>query len=155
VVRLGRSVQTTTADVAYTPESDAVPEPPGSSGGSPSTQDLFRLVIVTFDPDGPDRFDPSNWARTLDSRGRIAVITHSHHLHGGWVDPGPALLADSRRAGLARLDHVVLLQVPVRTVADATSASSQGADENPRTAVTVHADLYVFTRSEVAAGSKP
>jgi hypothetical protein len=141
IARLGRSVQTTTADVAHEPASDDVPE----SQAAPSTENGFSLVIVAFDPDGPDRFDPARWARVLDSRGNIAVITHSHHLHGRWIDPGPTLLADSRRAGLACLDHVVLLQVPVRTVTAATSMPCQGADENPHAAVTVHADLFVFT----------
>lgn len=141
VARLGRSVQTATADVVHEPGEEP------SSAGSPSARDAFGLVIVAFDPDGPDRFDPSRWVPTLGSTGNVAVITHSHHLHGRWVDPGPALLSASAHAGLACLDHVILLQVPLRTVAGTTSVPARGVGENHRPAAsTVHADLYVFTR---------
>jgi hypothetical protein len=142
VARLGRNVQTTTADVVH--DSEQQPSPTRSS----SAQDTFGLVIVAFDPDGPDRFDPSLWASALGSQANVAVITHSQHLHGRWVDPGPALLAASAHTGLAYLDHVVLLQVPLRAVAGTTSAPARSADGNPSAvAITVHADLYVFTRA--------
>ena len=145
VTRLGRSVQTVTADVADFTSDQTDDE---LTRAKPS-RGRFQLIISALDPEPSGRFDFASWARALAPDGRFALLTHCYRQHGRWVDIGSGLRAAGYGAGLRLIDHIAVLQMPLNAVAKHPSPT---AGERQPLAI-VHADLYVFASAMSAARS--
>lgn len=175
VVRLGRIVESRTAaavshaDAAYTdspdgPESaprlihqSAAPAPTGP-GPAPCADrptewgpNCFDVAITAIEPDATDWAGAVPWDALLTPSGLLAVITHGDYVGGRWVDPCSAVRRIADRAGLAEIDRIALLEVPIRDGALDVPVATRAA--RPLTAsaglprhARVHSDLLIFTR---------
>lgn len=159
VVRLGRGIQTQTAEPppdtidsehAVNPKSESGPRPHLTSldpynqhrrspagrpdpDGTTSTPgpDRFDLVITAAEPRTLDWLQPIAWADTLTPTGTLAVITRSDHTRGRLNDPARPLVTAAHHAGLRYHDRVALLRVPVRNGALAIGTGSSGLFRPP------------------------
>lgn len=127
----------------------------------------FELIITAVYPRATDWVRTAPWADQLRRHGLLTVITHSDHVEGRLADPTPAILGAARHADLAYLDHIALLEVPVRrgrlTAAHPAAATAAGHGDataadpkatmpaRPSTPVRVHSDLLVFGHGRGAA----
>jgi hypothetical protein len=122
-------------------------------GPTESGTDRFDAVIVMVDPRATDWVLTVVWNTLLAPSGILAFITHSDHVAGRWTDPSILLAQTARHAGLAEIDRIALLEVPVRDGALASPASSWAAmtltapTGEPRH-VRVHSDLLVFAQPQ-------
>jgi hypothetical protein len=189
VVRLGRGIATRTAGpvddgLADTlplpirsesgpepdpirPDSEATPGPDSDTGtGSDRVADApgpdrFDVIITAAGPDMLDGLRPTRWAPALAQHGILAVITHSENREGRLHDRTTDLVRAARHAGLRYLDHVILLQVPVRNgviTPRPAAADDHSQPRSPRCAAAVahtrtHADLLVFTTATAVPAS--
>lgn len=171
VVRLGRGIQTLTADLAHDDapsESQSGPGPhsirsvdqptrilrPDRDPAGPSS-DRFDLIVTAAEPSAFDRSYPTDWAHLLTQNGTFAVITHSDDVSGRLVDPAGQLVGSARDAGLRYLDRIALLRIPIRNgsltnTADASSAPLATAGQHSQ----VHDDLFVFTCQAAVDGEE-
>jgi hypothetical protein len=155
VARLGRSVQTRTAQAAtdrfgYTlataetgsesePGLDAGPTRNNQSGLAGANQsgprpapvghgrDRFDLIIVAAEQRALDIVRPTDWAGQLTQTGILAVVTHGDSARGQFADPADALSAAAHGTGLRYLDRIALLTAPIRdSVLAATGSGAAG-----------------------------
>jgi hypothetical protein len=132
VVRLGRAIQTELS--GWTDET----EPPSPD----DSLELFDVIITAADPHTLTRIRPTSWSQLLSSRGVLAVITHSDRSASRFYNPTGALTRAAQQDGLQYLDHIALLQVPLkRSKIEAPAPASQ-----PVYHLSAHADLHVFGR---------
>jgi hypothetical protein len=120
--------------------------PTGDRGGPAADEpapERFSVIITVVDPRAPDWVRTPAWGDRLQPNGVLATITHGDHDAGVWLDPAPVIVAAAKHAGLAYLDHVALLEAPVR---DGRLTISPAPAAGPLTPVRAHADLYLFTR---------
>jgi hypothetical protein len=101
-------------------------------------------VIATADPYTLGWVSAMPWAEIIAPRGLLAVITHSDASGGRLVDPIGPLTYAAARAGLAVLDHVILLHTPLGS-APTRPAPTQPAGGGP-VHLWAYADLLLFTQ---------
>ncbi|MFC4464007.1 hypothetical protein ACFPH6_05425 [Streptomyces xiangluensis] len=130
----------------------------GRCGPTAAGQDRFRVVIAIVDPHDPIWVPGVSWGSLLAPSGILAFITHSDHQWGRLIDPTGLVTRAARSVGLAPVDRVVLLHIPVRDGAlgpepDLPAAlPADGAPCAPAPRHTrVHADLLLFARARRAA----
>jgi hypothetical protein len=135
VARLGRTIH---------PESNAWTDT--------AAPERYHLVIAAVDPRARRPTPTLGWADLLHPDGVLAVITHSDSSAGRLIDPTDMVVRAARPAGLAYLDHIALLEVPLRH-GSAASATPLPLRRNRRTtrAIRVHSDLLIFSRIPGAA----
>lgn len=80
----------------------------------PTDRDRFDLIITAAAPQAAGWLSTTAWRDHLVVPGTLAVITHSEHEGGRLVDPTRLVVAAAHRAGLSYLDHIALLEIPVR-----------------------------------------
>jgi hypothetical protein len=104
-------------------------------------------VITTADPHTLGWVSAMPWAEILAPRGLLAVITHSDTSGGRLVDPIGPLTHAAHRAGLAVLDHIILLHTPLGPAPTRPSRSLPRPDQAGGGPVHVwaYADLLLFT----------
>lgn len=119
--------------------------------------DRYDAIIALVDPRHPEWVPDVPVGSLLAPSGVLAVITHSDHQRGRLIDPGSLVTRAARSAGLAPLDHVALLQLPVRDGALAPEPDMPTVlptDDAPCAPVPwhirVHADLLLFARPQHA-----
>ncbi|MBL7520637.1 hypothetical protein I6A84_21730 [Frankia sp. CNm7] len=86
------------------------------------------------------------WVSLLALPGLLAVITHAES-HGGWlVDPIVDITAAAFDSGLALVDRIVLVEVPLQDLLSADAAGSGRFDDSPGPIAMRRAcsDLLVF-----------
>ncbi|MDQ0777193.1 hypothetical protein QF026_005659 [Streptomyces aurantiacus] len=120
--------------------------------------DRYDAVIALVDPHHPEWVPDVPWDSLLVPPGVLACITHSDHRRGRLIDPSGLVTRAARSAGLAPLDHVALLQLPVRDGALAPEPDMPAVlptDDAPCAPapwhIRVHADLLLFSRPRHAA----
>ncbi|MEV0220668.1 hypothetical protein [Streptomyces sp. NPDC050704] len=175
--RLGRTLEaaatdpdfdTRTAEDAASPAWQSVHRlpaesvPPAPTGHRPIRRrrgptavgpDRYHAVIALVDPHHPQWVHDVSWGRLLTPSGVLAVITHSDRRRGRLIDPGGLVTRAVGSAGLAPLDHIALLQLPVRDGAlapepDLSAVLPSDAAPGVTTPrhIRVHADLLLFAR---------
>ncbi|MCM3885831.1 hypothetical protein [Frankia sp. R82] len=136
--RLGRAVH-------VRPASATGPAQPSGSGPGPRTpgegphNDRHPLVVTVVDPTRTGWVHGISWDRLVAPEGVLAVITRSDSIGGWLLDPTGALSAAAGRHGLALLDRLVLLEVPLDELGGAPTPLPQQA-----VARRVHSALLVF-----------
>jgi hypothetical protein len=133
VARLGRIIH---------PESDAWTDT--------SAPERYHLVITAVDPRARRPAPTLDWTDLLLPHGILAVITHSDSSTGRLIDPTGDVVRAARHAGLTYLDHLALLEVPLRhgpldTTGTAASPPSRRNQRATR-AIRAHSDLLIFSR---------
>ncbi|MEU5698670.1 hypothetical protein [Streptomyces aurantiacus] len=120
--------------------------------------DRYDAVVALVDPHHPEWVPDVLWGSLLALSGILAVITHSDRQRGRLIDPGGLVTRAARTAGLAQLDHVALLQVPVRDgalVPELGLPAVLPTDDAPCAPAPWHmrvqADLLLFARPQHAA----
>ncbi|MEV1082231.1 hypothetical protein AB0I98_28960 [Streptomyces sp. NPDC050211] len=120
--------------------------------------DRYDAVVALVDPHHPEWVPDVSWGSLLAPSGVLAVITHSDHRRGRLIDPGGLVTRAAHAAGLAQLDHVALLQVPVREgalVPEPDPSAVLPTDDAPCAPapchMRVHADLLLFARPQNAS----
>ncbi|MFB9509597.1 hypothetical protein ACFFS2_30835, partial [Streptomyces aurantiacus] len=140
------------------------PVPPAPTGHRPVRRrrgptavgpDRYDTVIALVDPHHPEWIPDVSWGSLLAPSGILAVITHSDRQQGRLIDPGGLVTRAARTAGLAQLDHVALLQIPVRDgalVPEPDLPAVLPRDDTPCAPalwhMRVHADLLLFARPQ-------
>ncbi len=127
---------------------------PTDSGSTAVGPDRYDVVITFVDPRDPDWVADTPWRDLLMPNGSVAFITHSDHQQGRLIDPSNLLTHTAHRAGLTALDHVVLLETPIRRSGltappprEATALFPQRqADASEARHIRIHSDLYLFAR---------
>ncbi|AXK36428.1 hypothetical protein DVA86_31430 [Streptomyces armeniacus] len=137
-----------------TPTPTDPPHPTGPTGAAGPGPDRFDAVITFVSPRATDWVATTAWSALLSPSGTLSFITHSDREQGRLIDPSGVLTDTAHRAGLSVLDRVVLLEVPIRRSALATSDLPAAAGSPPAQADTagpphtrIHHDLLLFTRS--------
>ncbi|WP_413116193.1 hypothetical protein ACK1X7_36785 [Streptomyces sp. CY1] len=136
---------------APTPTHTDCPTDPGSTAVGP---DRYDVVITFVDPRDSDWVDDAPWHDLLMPNGTLAFITHSDHQQGRLIDPSNRLTHTAHRAALIALDHVVLLEIPIRrsnlTAPPPRKATAplpqRQADASKARHMRIHSDLYLFAR---------
>ncbi|GAA1895351.1 hypothetical protein [Streptantibioticus ferralitis] len=124
------------------------PDRPTGSGTDP-----VEAVIAIVDPHATDWILTLPWHALVTPTGILAFITHGDHVDGRWTDPSSLLAHTARHAGLAEIDRIALLEVPIRDGALASPAASWAAmtltapTGEPRHA-RVHSDLLIFAHPQ-------
>ncbi|WP_346158875.1 hypothetical protein [Streptomyces mordarskii] len=141
-----------------TPTHADLPADPNATAVSP---DRYDTVITFVDPRDPDWVADTPWPDLLTPNGTLAFITHSDHLQGRLIDPGSLLTHTAHRAGLIALDHVVLLETPIRRSGltappprEATPLSQRRTDASKARHIRIHSDLYLFARPRAEADTE-
>jgi hypothetical protein len=100
----------------------------------------------------------ASW-RVLRRGGHLAVITYARYAGGRLVDPAPQIIRQARMLGFRYSQHVIALRVPVRgdelIVQAGPGEVAQLRDIRSRAlppAVSVHADVCLFTKPAISAG---
>ncbi|WP_344593295.1 hypothetical protein [Streptomyces violaceusniger] len=127
---------------------------PTDSGSTAVGPDRYDVVITFVDPRDPEWVADTPWCDLLMPNGSVAFITHSDHQQGRLIDPSSLLTHTAHRAGLTALDHVVLLETPIRRsglTAPSPRASTalfpqRQADSSEARHMRIHSDLYLFAR---------
>ncbi len=107
----------------------------------------FALVIIAVTPSGAGGVDMDGLAALLTPTGTLAVITNSDS-RGGWlIDPTGELSDAASHAGLALVDRIILLEIPL-------DGPAPPPDPLPARMVAerVHSDLLLFM---TVAGAPP
>ncbi|CAO5151273.1 conserved hypothetical protein [Frankia sp. AiPs1] len=136
VDRLGRAVQVRSASAAG---------PAQPSGYGPRAQgegpdgDRRPLVVTVVDPTRTGWVHGVPWDRLVAPGGMLAVITRSESIAGGLLDPTGALVAATGRYGLALLDRLVLLEIPIAELGGPPTTLAHQV-----VARRVHSDLLLF-----------
>ncbi|MET7338963.1 hypothetical protein [Nonomuraea sp. NPDC005650] len=127
---------------------------PGPHMGQPLT--TARYV------DAPEQttVDPAGLAALLKPGGHLVVVTGLHRGEQDLIDPAPSLIAGAKRSGLAYMQHIVALRVPVRSgqleqllgwgapTAGSARAGLPGSAH-------VHSDVLIFTKPRAGRESPP
>lgn len=147
VARLGRRVQ-----VRTTPADTPLPQAGSGSGPGPvgpgPLLDRHTLVVTVVIPTRLDWFTHIAWDRLLSPTSMLAVVSHSDS-RGGWlIDPTTEVHAAAARNGLALLDRIVLLEVPLHQLSRPAAPIPTGT-----LAHRVHSDLLLFT--PISSGPRP
>jgi hypothetical protein len=110
-------------------------------------RDRYHLIITAIDPRAIRPAPDLEWADLLHPHGVLAVITHSDN-SGDWlIDPTSTVVRAARHAGLTYLDHLALLQIPLRHGPAATTTPlPPGRHRRSARAVRAHSDLLIFSR---------
>ncbi|NRQ30660.1 hypothetical protein HII36_02230 [Nonomuraea sp. NN258] len=131
---------------------------PYPEGGRPATAELMpcpscRVEQPTLGAPQLDRF-LDDARHVLAPGGHLAVITTARHERGRLVDLAPGLIRRAAGAGLAYVQHVIAVRVPVEGDALVVQPGpaelaqlrrAQSAELPP--VVSVHADVCLFTRT--------
>ncbi|MFV2179626.1 hypothetical protein [Actinomadura sp. LOL_011] len=98
--------------------------------------------------------------RVLRPGGVLAITTTARHHDGRFHDPGPRIIRQAQAAGFRYAQHVIALRVPIDGDTLAVQAGptdlAQLRDVRSQTlppAVTVHADVCLFTKPQTGATS--
>jgi hypothetical protein len=126
-----------------------------SSKGCPACRaDVWMLTTQQL-----NGFLLASW-RVLRPGGHLAVITTARHEGGRLVDPAPLIIRQCATLGFRYAQHVIALRVPIegdQLVVQVGSADlAQLRDIRSRAlppAVSVHADVCLFTKPARAVGS--
>ncbi|MFE1961542.1 hypothetical protein [Streptomyces sp. NPDC059479] len=115
----------------------------------------FDAVIAMVNPQATEWVPTLAWTELLAPSGVLAFITHGDYVDGRWTEPHGLLTHLARHVGLAEIDRIALLEVPIRdgALADQTpTRASQLAVAGAGIAryVRVHSDLLVFARPPAA-----
>ena len=85
--------------------------PTGSAGGA---QRGAQLIVLDLGCRGLDEHCAAAVAAHVAPGGTLAVLTHSHHAGGRLLDPTGAVIAALQDADLLYLQHVVIVEHPLR-----------------------------------------
>nr|WP_052478333.1 hypothetical protein [Kibdelosporangium sp. MJ126-NF4]CEL17662.1 hypothetical protein [Kibdelosporangium sp. MJ126-NF4]CTQ91111.1 hypothetical protein [Kibdelosporangium sp. MJ126-NF4] len=152
VVRLGRSVQAATVgppgdqwqsadrSTSELRPADAKPQATRTPDGP------FDVIITAAEPDTLARVRVTTWGHLLTPTGILAIVTHSDQAGPRLYDPTGALVRAAQHDGLRYLDHIALLQVPVKHSALDDPHATLTLAANTARGSRVHADLHVFGR---------
>ncbi len=122
------------------PDADRAGGGPEPAPTSTSDPDESSLILVAIPPAATADVDLAALAGLLAPTGILAILTHQDHRGGVLLDPTGALTLAAGAAGLAPVDRIVVVQIPLEeTVRPASPlpASAVGAR--------VHCDLLLFT----------
>ncbi|WP_261576383.1 hypothetical protein [Frankia gtarii] len=97
------------------------------------------LVVSVVEPTRTGWLHGVPWARLVSPAGLLAVITRSDSIAGRLIDPTGDLTAATSRHGLALLDRVVLLEVPLDELDQPPTPLPHGT-----VARRVHSDMLLF-----------
>lgn len=136
---------------------DRAPMPADPTGGMSRTADgpdRFHAVITVVDPRAADWVPGTPWGDFLAPDGILAFITHSDYCEGQLIDPGSLIADTAHRAGLAGIDRMALLEVPIRCSA-LTAPPNAGTAPRSRPGRAapgprherIHSDLYLYARA--------
>ncbi|QXE33891.1 hypothetical protein KQY30_05900 [Streptomyces sp. GMY02] len=112
-------------------------------------------MIAMVDPQATKWVPTVAWTELLARSGVLAFITHGDCIDGHRTEPHSLLAQLARHAGLAEIDRIALLEVPIRdgALADQTPVTAPepaiAGTGMPRH-VRVHSDLLVFARPGAA-----
>ncbi|MCT9084462.1 hypothetical protein [Streptomyces fulvoviolaceus] len=114
-----------------------------------STVDHFDAIVTAVDPQSADWTLAVPWSTLLAPSGTLSFITHGDQVQGRWADPFGLLIHLARHTGLAEIDRIALLEVPIQ---DGTLASRRGRSAGVTLTTPsatphharVHSDLLVF-----------
>lgn len=143
---------------------DPAPTPADPTGGTSPTAlgpGRFHAVITVVDPRAADWVPGTPWGDFLAPDGTLAFITHSDYDEGQLIDLGSLLADTTHRAGLAGIDHVALLEVPIRrSTLTAPPNAGTAPRGRPGKAATgprherVHSDLYLYAPALSGTGNQ-
>jgi len=149
VARLGRRVQIRTASADASPRwagSACGPERVAGPGPDP---DRFVLVVTVVEPTRLGWFTRIDWGGLLGVGGTLAVVSRCESLGGWLIDPSVELAAAVGRGGLALLDRIVLLEIPLDRLDRPAAPIPNGV-----IAQRVHSDLLLFSAVKKSVGSR-
>ncbi|ABW11973.1 hypothetical protein Franean1_2543 [Parafrankia sp. EAN1pec] len=149
VARLGRRVQIRTAPADPSPRRSGPASAPDPVAGPGPDPDRFLLVVMVVEPTRLGWFTRIDWGGLLAVGGTLAVVSRCDSLGGWLIDPTVELATAVGRGGLAMLDRIVLLEVPLREL-------DRPASPIPASVVAqrVHSDLLLFTAVKRSASSE-
>ncbi|MEV0238035.1 hypothetical protein [Nonomuraea sp. NPDC050786] len=102
--------------------------------------------------------DPAGLAALLKPGGHLVVVTGLHRGEQDLIDPAPSLIAGVKRSGLAYMQHIVALRVPVRS-GQLEQPPEWGAPRPGPTraglpgSARVHSDVLIFTKPRAGRGA--
>ncbi|WP_261562870.1 hypothetical protein [Frankia tisae] len=138
VARLGRPVRFRTGPADPTMQRSG--SGPGPATGQEADDDRHPLVVTVVSPTRHGWFTHIPWDQLVAPGGTLAVITRSDSLAGWLIDPTIDLTTATGRHGLALLDRIVLLEIPLDQLDQPTAPLPAG-----KLAWRVHSDLLLFT----------
>ncbi|KPM51489.1 hypothetical protein E0F15_17915 [Frankia sp. B2] len=140
VARLGRRVQVRTApgDTALRWTGSAYG--PDLVTGRDPDPDRFLLVATVVEPTRLGWFTRIDWGGLLAVGGTLAVVSRADSLGGWLIDPTVELATAAGRGGLALLDRIVLLEIPLDRLNRPATPIPAGV-----VAQRVHSDLLLFS----------
>jgi hypothetical protein len=144
VARLGRRVQIRTAPADASPRRTGPWSGPDPVTGPGPDPDRFMLVVTVVTPTRLGWFTRIAWGGLLAVGGTLAVVSRCDSLGGWLVDPTVELATAAGRGGLALLDRIVLLEVPLRELDRPAAPIPAGV-----VAQRVHSDLLLLVNAPV------
>lgn len=139
VARLGRPVQVRTAPAGPPPRRSGSGPGPDPADRPGADRDRHTLVVTVVAPTRLGWFTRTAWDRLLAPGGTLAVLTRSDS-RGGWlIDPTVELTSAAWCGGLAMVDRIVLLEVPLHQL-DRPAAPVPARTVAKR----VHSDLLLY-----------
>lgn len=121
-------------------QADCVDGRPGSDQTQTGAPDRFALALVAVTPSAAGDVDMAALAALLTPTGTLAVLTHSDS-RGGWlIDPTGELSEAAGLGGLALVDRIVVLEIPLDGLARPDQPLS-----TQMVAHRAHSDLLLFT----------
>ncbi|WP_322779753.1 hypothetical protein [Frankia sp. Cas4] len=149
VARLGRAVRVRTAPADPTAQRSGSGPGPGLASGPGPDADRHAVVVTVVAPTRLGWFTRIAWGGLLTPDGTLAVVTRSDS-RGGWlIDSTIELTAAAGRSGLALLDRIVLLEVPLGQLDRPATPVSRGV-----VAQRVHSDLLLLGAVGTSASSE-
>ncbi|ONH25234.1 hypothetical protein [Pseudofrankia asymbiotica] len=140
VARLGRRVQVRTAPGDAPPRWTETGCGPDLAAGHGPDPDRFLLVVTVVEPTRLGWFTRIDWGGLLAVGGTLAVISRADSIGGWLIDPTVELATAAGRSGLALLDRIVLLEIPLDQLDRPATPIPAGI-----VAQRVHSDLLLFS----------
>ncbi|MEX5713373.1 hypothetical protein AB1484_35410 [Parafrankia sp. FMc6] len=140
VARLGRRVQVRTAPGDASPRGTGSAYGPDLAASRGPNPDRFLLVVTVVEPTRIGWFTRIDWGALLAVGGTLAVVSRCESFGGWLIDPTVELALAADRSGLALLDRIVLLEVPLSQLDRPATPIPAGV-----VAQRVHSDLLLFT----------
>src|SRR6185369_7451251 len=147
VARLGRAVQIHPATAARRPRKSG--SGPGPDTPGDGAHEDRPLVVTVVAPTRTGWVHDVAWARLVAPGGLLAVITRSDSISGRLIDATGEVTAATGRHGLALLDRVILLEVPLDEL-DQPPTPLPPATMARR----VHSDMLLFAPVAKSVGSR-
>lgn len=140
VARLGRRAQVRTAPADASPRWTGSAYGPDLAAGRGPDPDRFGLVVSVVEPTRLGWFTRIDWGGLLAVGGTLAVVSRADSLGGWLIDPTVELATAAGRSGLALLDRIVLLEVPLDQLDRPAEPIPAGV-----VAQRAHSDLLLFS----------